>query len=149
MGFLGLGGEQAKLEINKARNLKQAWRLFLPLPEEFMTSKLFSNEHRTRALHLLLISLTDIHLNLKGFPGLGLQRKGLTSFCILILALLWWPQGAPVSETNRQTQLTSSSPTSTLSKLPTDYHAFGFAAVKSTQSSRFCKNTVSPSFYED
>lgn len=68
-----------------------------------MTSKLFSNEHRTRALHLLLISLTDIHLNLKGFPGLGLQRKGLTSLCILILALLWWPQGASVSETNRQT----------------------------------------------
>jgi hypothetical protein len=69
--FPGLGGEQAKLEIDKARNLKQVWRdCSLPLPEEFMTSQCFSNEHRIRALHLLLISLTDIHLNLKRFPGL-------------------------------------------------------------------------------
>lgn len=32
MVFLGLGGEQAKLEINKARNLKQEWRVFTPTP---------------------------------------------------------------------------------------------------------------------
>lgn len=70
--LLGLGGEQAKLEISKARILKQEWKDYsLPLPEEFMTSRLLSNEHRTRALNLLLISLTDIHLNLKRFSGLG------------------------------------------------------------------------------
>lgn len=73
MGFLGLGGEQAKLEI-KPGILSKRGDCSLPHPEEFMTGKLFSNEHRTRALHLLLISLTDIHLNLKGFPGL--DRKG-------------------------------------------------------------------------
>lgn len=74
MVCLGLRAEQAQLEINKARNLKQELESVetysIPLPEEFMTSKLFSNEHRMRALHLLLISLTDIHLNLKRFPGL-------------------------------------------------------------------------------
>lgn len=72
MVFLGLGDKQAQLEIDKARHLRQEHRDYsLPLPEEFMTGKLFSNEHRKRALHLLLISLTDIHLNLKRFPGLG------------------------------------------------------------------------------
>lgn len=45
----------------------------LPLPEEFRTAKLFSNEHRERALHLPLISLTDIHLNLK---RLGIAKEG-------------------------------------------------------------------------
>lgn len=71
--FLGLEDEQAKLEINKAKDLKQECRetYSLPLHEECMTSKLFSNEHRMRALHLLLISLTDIHLNLKRFSGSG------------------------------------------------------------------------------
>lgn len=74
MGFLGLGGEQAKLEINKAGS--KCGDCSLPHPEESRTGELFSNEHRTRAVHLLLISLTDIHLNLKGFPGLGSAKEG-------------------------------------------------------------------------
>lgn len=74
VGFLGWRGEQAKLESTEPGILSKRGDRSLLLPEEFMASKLFSNEHWVRAGHLLLISLTDIHLNLKRFPGL--DRKG-------------------------------------------------------------------------
>lgn len=117
-------------------------------PEEFMASKLFSNERRMRALHLLFISLTDIHLNLKKIPRLGIAKEG-SEFLLRLNSVFVVVELGNVNSWREIKPMSSSRGLHVFYlQVAANQHTFALQLWSPAQSTRFCKNTVEFSFYE-